>query len=44
MRPNTRLKLVAPVLTECGSRPEFWCASIPFVNVLARRRSLSAIR
>jgi hypothetical protein len=41
---NTRLKLPAPVPTESGSRPERRCASIPFVNTPARRRSLSAIR
>ncbi len=32
--PNTRLKLSAPVI----------CGRIPFVNVLVRRRSLSALR
>ena len=42
--PNTRLKLAAPVLTEFGGDSEMQCGRIPFVNILARRRSLSAIR
>ncbi len=44
MPPNTRLKLAAPVSKSFGSRRELQCARISFVNVLARRRSLSAIR
>jgi hypothetical protein len=46
LRPlsNTRLKLSAPVLTEFGSGPELRCGRIPFVNIRAWRRSLSAIR
>jgi hypothetical protein len=42
--PNKRLKLPAPVPNESGGHPEIRCASIPFVNIPARRRSLSAIR
>jgi diadenosine tetraphosphate (Ap4A) HIT family hydrolase len=42
--PNTGLKLSAPAPKESGGRPEMGCCTIPFVNVLIRRRSLSAIR
>ncbi len=42
--PNTRLKLTAPVPNEYRCSPELRYASIPFVNILIRRRSLSAIR
>ena len=43
-RPNTRLKLPAPVLTESRYRAEFCGDRLPFVNLHTRRRSLSAIR
>jgi hypothetical protein len=43
-RPNKRLKLAAPVLTESGARPERRRSRILFVNTSAWRRSLSAIR
>jgi hypothetical protein len=42
--PNTRLKLPAPVLKGPGGRSEMRCDAIPFVNIPAWRRSLSAIR
>jgi len=42
--PNTRLKLSAPVLNECRVRIGIRCCRIQFVNLLIRRRSLSAIR
>jgi hypothetical protein len=42
--PNKRLKLSAPVPNGSGSHREQWCASVPIVNILVRRRSLSAIR
>jgi hypothetical protein len=44
LRPNTRLKLAAPLAKESGGRPESRCSRIPFVNTSAWRRSLSAIR
>ena len=44
VQPNTRLKLSAPVLTESGCYLEFSGDRLPFVNLLVRRRSLSAIR
>ena len=43
-QPNQRLKLAAPVRNKSGGRPEARCSRIPFVNILIRRRSLSAIR
>ncbi len=43
-QPNQRLKLAAPVVNESGGRPDTRCSRIPFVNLLIRRRSLSAIR
>src|SRR5437867_2039127 len=43
-RPNTRLKLPAPVLNGFGCRPESRSSRIPFVNTSAWRRSLSAPR
>jgi hypothetical protein len=43
-RPNTRLKLAAPVLNESGGRNEIRCGRIPFVNISVWCRSLSAIR
>ncbi len=42
--PNTRLKLAAPVVNKSGGRPEARCSRMPFVNIPAGRRSLSAIR
>ncbi len=42
--PNQRLKLAAPVPNESRRTLCMRCCSIPFVNILARRRSLSAIR
>jgi hypothetical protein len=42
--PNTRLKLSAPVLHGFGEHPDMRCGSIPFVNLHAWRRSLSAVR
>ncbi len=42
--PNMRLKLAAPVLNESRGTFSVGCARIPFVNLLIRRRSLSAIR
>src|SRR6266705_6879308 len=39
--PNKRLKLAAPVLNESGGHSEMQCGRIPFVNISARRRSLS---
>jgi len=44
MLPNKRLKLAAPVLNESGGVLKVRCCRIPFVNLLVRRRSLSAIR
>ena len=41
---NQRFKLAAPVVTGRGLRPGIWCYRIPFVNLKAWRRSLSAIR
>jgi len=38
------LKLSAPVVNEFGGMFYMRCASIPFVNIPTRRRSLSAIR
>jgi hypothetical protein len=38
MRPNTRLKLLAPVANGFGGRPEIRCASIPFVKTSSLRR------
>ena len=43
-QPNMRLKLAAPVLKASSGRGEMRCASILFVNIRVRRRSLSAIR
>jgi hypothetical protein len=43
-RPNTRLKLSAPVLNAFAGRPELRCGSIPFVDTSDLRRSLTAIR
>ena len=43
-QPNKRLKLAAPVVTGCRDAFPFrWCR-ILVVNILIRRRSLSAIR
>ena len=42
--PNKRLKLAAPVLKSVSDTPAFRCCRIPFVNLLTRRRSLSAFR
>ena len=42
-RPNTRLKLSAPIPNVSGERRDVWCARIPFENSPAWRRSLSAI-
>ncbi len=44
MLPNTRLKLSAPVANGYGSHQTLRCASIQFVNLHIRRRSLSAVR
>ncbi len=44
VRPNMRLKLAAPVLKRAGGTTWNPCRRIPFVNLTARRRSLSAIR
>lgn len=42
--PNTRLKLAAPVPKGFGCNLELHDDRLPFVNLLALRRSLSAIR
>ncbi len=42
--PNMRLKLSAPVAKKVGMDAEIRCRRIPFVNIPAWRRSLSAIR
>ena len=42
--PNTRLKLSAPALNEFRYHLELRGDRLSFVNVLIRRRSLSAIR
>jgi hypothetical protein len=44
MLPNTRLKLAAPVLNGSGYHAELRGDRRTFVNLLIRRRSLSAIR
>ena len=44
MLPNTRLKLAAPVLYNHGVNLSIPCRRIPFVKLIAWRRSLSAIR
>ena len=43
-QPNQRLKLAELVVNESGGRPDTRCSRIPFVNLLIRRRSLSAFR
>jgi hypothetical protein len=42
--PNTRLKLAAPAPNESSGRRKRRCTKIPFVDILAWRRSLSAVR
>ncbi len=42
--PNTRLKLSAPAPKASSGHADIRCASLSFVNLSARRRSLSAIR
>ena len=42
--PDTRLKLAAPAVTRCGFREGVQCATLSFVSLLIRRRSLSAFR
>ncbi len=44
MLPNKRLKLAAPLLNNPGCRSEISDDRLTFVNLLTRRRSLSAIR
>ena len=43
-QPNKRVKLAAPALVSNGFRSPGRFATIPFVNVLIRRRSLRAFR
>jgi hypothetical protein len=43
-RPNMRLKLSAPAPNGSLYEADVRCCRIPFVNSLAWRRSLSAIR
>ena len=43
-QPNKRVKLAAPALMSSGFRSAGRFATIPFVNVLIRRRSLRALR
>jgi hypothetical protein len=42
--PNTRLKLSAPVVNGSDGHLQLRCGTIPFVNSLSLRRSLSAFR
>ena len=43
-QPNKRVKLAAPALISRGFRSAGRLATIPFVNILIRRRSLRAFR